>query len=196
MLPGGRGFALIGSTAPQRPDASMLANPATPGGSFSSATRLSTGDLQLSPDRSPRITHQYRSPLLGVSGVWLANRNAEPRRAENEEDRAENAQRSPKMIETERGAHVEQRERCEYQQRNRLLQYLELRQAERCIPDAIRGDLEQILEERDCPRNDGYEVPRLRCEIAQMAVPRLGHERVRDDQEQCSLQCSRHDDLR
>lgn len=77
------------------------------------------------------------------------------------------------------------RERNEHRQRDDLLQNLQLGQAQRRVPEAIRRHLQQILEKRDAPTQHGSDVPLLIIPVPQMRVLGERHERVREDQQQC-----------
>lgn len=64
-----------------------------------------------------------------------------------------------------------------------LLQYLELCQSEHAVPDSIRWNLKAVLQQCDQPTDyNGKNQRTLR--VLQMAVPRDGHEQVRERQQQ------------
>jgi hypothetical protein len=71
----------------------------------------------------------------------------------------------------------------EHDQRDRLLDDLELIRGELPVADPVRGHLEAVLEERNPPA-DEHGGGDGRRSVAQMPVPGGGHERVGDDQQQ------------
>src|SRR5262249_32253950 len=64
------------------------------------------------------------------------------------------------------------------------LQELELIEPQRAVADAVRRDLQQVLEEGDAPTDQRGDEPRLAAQVAQMRVPGEGHEDVRKDQQE------------
>ena len=72
-------------------------------------------------------------------------------------------------------------EESEYRERDALLHNFQLRHAEYFRADAVGGDLKDVLKERDSPTDNDHQRERLAL-VLQVAVPRDGHENVRDDQ--------------
>src|SRR5688500_4104037 len=100
-------------------------------------------------------------------------------RPEDEIDGTEDAQSGPEVVELHRLAHVQQREGHEHGEGEHFLQDLELREAHYLIANAIRGDLEHVLEERDAPASQGRHPPGLRAHVSEVRIPRERHEDVR-----------------
>src|SRR5690242_3828170 len=98
--------------------------------------------------------------------------------AEDEVDRAHDAEPSPYVVELERLVHVEDREGHEHDERDRLLHDFQLRERERRVADAVGGDLEQVFEERDAPTHERRDPPGLGGELLEVRIPREGHEHV------------------
>src|SRR5436190_15238069 len=107
--------------------------------------------------------------------------------AEHEIHRTHDTQRRPEVVELERLVHVEQRERDEHEERDRFLDDLQLREAELAEADAIRGNLEQVLEQRHAPRRERRDEPGLGGELLQMRVPSEGHEYIREREQSDGL---------
>src|SRR5581483_3799316 len=88
---------------------------------------------------------------------------------EDEVGGAEDAKPGPEVVELEGLAHVEHGERHEHRKRHDLLRDLELRECQPAVEaDAVSGDLQQVLEERDAPARDGGDPPRLIVEIPEV----------------------------
>ena len=63
------------------------------------------------------------------------------------------------------------------------------------IADAVRGHLQQILEQRNAPADDGGHPPRLARHVLQVSVPGERHEAVRADEEKDrAVDCGDGDD--
>src|SRR5262245_54174532 len=81
------------------------------------------------------------------------------------------AERCPQEVELQGLLHIEQGERHEDGERDGLLEDLELAQLELRIADAVRGHLQEILEESDTPTGERRHNPGLLVELLQMRVP-------------------------
>src|SRR6202044_2263785 len=66
------------------------------------------------------------------------------------------------------------------------------RQGELAVADAIGGDLQEILKERNAPACKRGDEPRAIAEIFQMCVPRERHKDVRSDQQHDRPDYCRH----
>ena len=104
--------------------------------------------------------------------------------AEDKEDSAAEAERGPDEVEAEFLAHEEHGERHEDGERDDLLHDLQLGERERGVADAVRGHLQQLLEERNAPADDGGEPPRFAGHVFQVSIPGERHEAVRADEEE------------
>lgn len=112
---------------------------------------------------------------------------------EGEEHRGDQQHERNDVVNTKcLGAENKQREHSENQQRNNLLNDLELDQRERSSrarkPDAVGRNLNAVLEKRDAPTDydhgdKGQMVTATRCAQLQVAIPRHGHENIGDHQQ-------------
>ena len=107
---------------------------------------------------------------------------------EHEIDGAEHAKASPDEIPVPFLLHDEKTEGDEDGEGDDLLHDFELRDAEPArASDAVRGNLQEILEERDAPADECGDVPFLVVHVAEMSVPCESHEDVgADEKEDCS----------
>src|SRR5262249_19551934 len=115
------------------------------------------------------------------SAAWSAR--ASKRRTsrllpEDEEDRAAETERGPEVVEPHRLAHVERRERHEHREGDHFLEDLQLPETEHGVTDAVRRNLDQVLEERDAPARERGDDPRTPAQVLQVRVPGEGHEHV------------------
>lgn len=120
--------------------------------------------------------------------------------AEDEVDGQNQAEESCEVVPAQRvGAHEHQGEDREHRQRDDLLNDLELPDrigaAEFGASQAVCRDLEAILEQGDEPahQDNGQEPETLEMRLeGDMAVPRKGHEGVRDDEQYDSGESAVH----
>lgn len=99
-------------------------------------------------------------------------------RAEDEVHRAENATTRPEVIQSQPFFHVQNRERHEYRQRDRLLKNFQLGDVVALIADSVGRNLNQIFEQRDSPTEQRGPPPRLVLQIPKVCVPGEGHEDI------------------
>ena len=117
-------------------------------------------------------------PLLEPAGV--ATQKLFP---EDKEHRAAEAEAGGGEVPGQLFLHVEHRKGDEDGQRDDFLKDLELAEGKRGVADAVGGDLHEVFEQRDAPRNEGGDPPGLVLEIPQMGIPSERHENVRNDEQ-------------
>jgi hypothetical protein len=83
--------------------------------------------------------------------------------------------------------HVKDGKRDEYHQSDDLLHYLQLRQGERSVADAVCRHLKEILKKGNAPTGHRRNVPGTAAQRLEMPVPGEGHEQVGTYQQRDSL---------
>ena len=86
----------------------------------------------------------------------------------DEIDRTDETESGPEVVERQRLAHIQDRERREDRKRYRLLQDLKLRKRQRRVADPVRRDLEKIFEQGNSPAQYRGEVPGVRIPVSQV----------------------------
>jgi len=69
-------------------------------------------------------------------------------------------------------------------ERDDFLDDFQLREREHPKPDAVGRHLQEVLEQRDAPAHNGGDIPGTIGKVAQVRIPRDGHEHVRGNQQQ------------
>jgi hypothetical protein len=90
----------------------------------------------------------------------------------------EQAQPGPEEIQLERLLHIHDAKYGEDGHSYYFLNDLQLRQREELKTDAIGGDLEAILEKRDCPAYDNGDEDRFALQVFQMPIPGVCHKQI------------------
>ena len=98
---------------------------------------------------------------------------------ENEVGCADQAQARPDKVHFERLTHVEHGERDEQHQGNDFFDDLELAQGVKAVADAVRRNLQHILEPRDEPTHEDGDPQGVPSQIFQVGVPCEKHDDVR-----------------
>jgi hypothetical protein len=97
----------------------------------------------------------------------------------DEEDSCHDKREASRVVPLELFSEIQNRKDGKNGQRNDFLDGFELRGVEFVGADAIRGDLEAVLEERNAP-TDQHNLPQRRRPVFQVAVPSKSHENVGD----------------
>jgi hypothetical protein len=95
----------------------------------------------------------------------------------------EQAQARPEEIQLQGHLHIYDAKYREDGHCYNFLYDLQLCQRKVLKADAIGGDLEAILEKRDCPAYDNGDENRLALEVFQMPVPGVCHKQIRANQQ-------------
>ena len=112
--------------------------------------------------------------------------------AKHEVDRSQQAQAGPQVVPCQFFFEIPDGKRDEDRQGNDLLQNLELPDTHYLMPDPVRGNLQQVLEQGDTSAQQSRHDPRLVFEVLKMCIPRKRHEHVAAGQQQNCLQVRRH----
>src|ERR1700722_7363990 len=99
------------------------------------------------------------------------------------------------MIPFDCSVQIRNREHHEDDQRDDFLDRLQLRRTVDGVADAVAGNLQAVLEERDAPAYENDDPQRTIGEF-QVAVPREGHKDVRSDQQGYRCDVGEHGSLR
>src|SRR5690606_26542038 len=152
------------------PNAAVTSSGVPANAAGSKAKRATTGSLPA--NFSARATIPPRAIALAPIVACLTCRDLGTK---DEVDGAEQAEAGPEEVQLHLLIHVEHRERHEHRQRDRLLEDLQLRQRQHGIADAIRGNLQHVLEKGNAPAEEDCHHERTRAQVAQMRVPGKRH---------------------
>src|SRR6266550_7577368 len=112
-----------------------------------------------------------RRAVLSVYGKRWRRENGgavldlDPLASEHKEHRPAHAERGPEVIQAHRFLHIEGGKRHEHAERDDFLKNLELAELELRMTDAVRGHLEQILEQGDPPAHQCRNDPGLLAQV-------------------------------
>src|SRR5712671_807411 len=144
--------------------------------------------------RAWRFPPSLRFCILREGKTWWPGRPIESREprspfVEYKEYRQGDAAKPCRIVPLQLLAKVQHGENRKHRQRNHFLNSFELRRGEFVRADAVRRNLETILEESDAPtRQDDF--PQRLATVFEMAIPRKCHEDVREyEQKDSSHNC-------
>ncbi len=98
--------------------------------------------------------------------------------SKNEIDSAYHADPGIEVVHGERAFHVVDGEGDEDSECDDFLENFELGEGEDGMADAVGGNLEEVFEERNRPTEEDGDQEGFGFQVAQMGVPRKGHEDV------------------
>jgi hypothetical protein len=126
----------------------------------------------------PARSHSRRIPQEHA-GILLHNALL----PEHEINCAAHADRGPRVVPLQGLFHVQDHKRYKHREGDYLLEDFQLRQAHHAASNAVRGDLQKVLEECDAPARCYSRKPPPVPQVLQVRIPRESHEDVGQEQQ-------------
>src|SRR5882762_10239177 len=174
---------------PRPPGESIEAKSITHPGN-SKQPKPSSGETQWPKLRVWAFPPRLRFCISRDGKTWWPGRPIESREprsplVENKKYRQRNASKPGRVVPLQLLAQVQDGKNRKHRQRNHFLNSFELRRCEFVRADAVRRNLETILEESDAPTRQD-DLPQRLASVFEVAIPGKRHEDVREDEQKDS----------